>query len=106
MGKGFDPEEDQAIREIIAAFERKTGKAVELDLHPFDKLPDKVTEALQAGRPPDLAFGRWLNFRAPQWAFDGRLADLTATMAPFRSLFDADSLDRWTMTNARAGGRA
>jgi multiple sugar transport system substrate-binding protein len=104
--KGFNPEEVMAIQEIATAFEQKTGKQVELDLYPFDELPDKVTEALQAGKTPDLAFGRWLNLRAPQWAFEGRLAELTATMAPFRSLFDADSLDRWTMTNARTGGRA
>ena len=29
--KGFNPEEDAAVREIIAAFEQKTGKQVELD---------------------------------------------------------------------------
>ena len=30
--KGFNPEEDAAVREIVAAFEQKTGKQVELDL--------------------------------------------------------------------------
>ncbi len=28
--KGFYPQEDQAVQEIIAAFEQKTGKQIEL----------------------------------------------------------------------------
>ena len=35
--KGFYPEEDAAVREIIAAFEQKTGKQVELVLPPQDE---------------------------------------------------------------------
>ena len=55
--KGFYPEEDEAVREIIAAFEQKTGKQVELVLHPQAELPDKIEAALEAGQPPDFAFG-------------------------------------------------
>ena len=32
--QGFYPEEDEAVREIIAAFEQETGKQVELAFHP------------------------------------------------------------------------
>ena len=31
--KGFYPQEDEAVREIIAAFEQETGKQVELVFH-------------------------------------------------------------------------
>ena len=31
--KGFDPQEDEAVAEIIAAFEQETGKQVELVQH-------------------------------------------------------------------------
>ena len=36
--EGFYPEEDEAVREIVAAFEQKTGKQVELVLYPQDEL--------------------------------------------------------------------
>ena len=55
--KGLYPQEDEALREIIAAFEQKTGKQVELVFHPQTELPDKLVAALEAGRPPDFAFG-------------------------------------------------
>jgi len=32
VGEGFNPVEDAAVREIIAAFERETGKRVDLQV--------------------------------------------------------------------------
>ena len=55
--KGYYPEEDEAVREIIAAFEQETGKQVELAFYPESELPDKIEAALEAGQPPDFAFG-------------------------------------------------
>jgi multiple sugar transport system substrate-binding protein len=104
--KGYQPEEDAAIRETVAAFEQKTGKQVELSLHEQSELPDELQAALKAGRPPDFAFGIWLNQYAPGWASEGRLIELTATVASLPSAFDADSLSRWTMLDAQTGQRA
>jgi multiple sugar transport system substrate-binding protein len=36
--KGAYPEEDEAVKEIIAAFEQRTGKQVELFSYPVDEL--------------------------------------------------------------------
>ena len=55
--KGYNAEEDEAVREIIAAFEQKTGNQVELVFHPNEELPDELVAALEAGQPPDFAFG-------------------------------------------------
>ena len=55
--QGFYPEEDQAVRETIAAFEQKTGKHVELVFPDQDDLLDKVQAAIEAGQPPDFLFG-------------------------------------------------
>ncbi len=56
--KGFYAQEDEAVREIIAAFEQETGKQVELDL-PFvdDELRSRSQAAVEAGQPPDFLFG-------------------------------------------------
>ena len=55
--QGVNSEEDAAVREIVAAFEQKTGKQVELALYSEDELPGKLVAALEAGQPPDFAFG-------------------------------------------------
>ena len=54
--KGFAPGEDDAVREIVAAFERKTGKDVELVFELQRTLPAKVSAAVAAKRPPDFVF--------------------------------------------------
>ena len=55
--KGSYAQEDEAVREIIEAFEQESGKQVELVFHEQDELPTKIAAALEAGRPPDFAFG-------------------------------------------------
>ena len=55
--QGFNPEEDAAVRETVAAFEQKTGKQVVLDLPPHDDIEAKIVAAVSAGQPPDFLFG-------------------------------------------------
>jgi multiple sugar transport system substrate-binding protein len=104
--EGYYAQEDDAVREIIAAFEQGSGKQVELVLHPMDELPDKIVAALESGRPPDFAFGGLLGDYIGEWAFDDRLVDLTDTVAFFSNLFDPDALAWWMMLNQRTGQRA
>jgi multiple sugar transport system substrate-binding protein len=91
--EGYYAEEDEAIREIIAAFEQKTGKQVELVFHPMAEQSKIVQAAIDAGSPPDFLFGVWVQPRIEQWAFEGRLEDLTDAIQPFVDLFDADVLE-------------
>ena len=55
--KGFYPGEDEAIREIVAAFENKTGKHTELTFVPYTDLTGKVLASLKAEHPPDFLYG-------------------------------------------------
>jgi ABC-type glycerol-3-phosphate transport system substrate-binding protein len=55
--KGWSSKEDEAVREVIAAFEQKTGKHVELDQPSHDEIPTKAQAAVRAGEPPDFLFG-------------------------------------------------
>jgi multiple sugar transport system substrate-binding protein len=104
--KGANPEEDAAVKEIIAAFERETGKEVELVLHPLDKHPEDIVAALEVGQPPDLAFGFLLLNYSGQWAFDDRLVELSEAIGHFSDLFDPDVLSAATWPNASTGQRA
>jgi multiple sugar transport system substrate-binding protein len=104
--KGAYPKEDDALREIIAAFEQETGKEVELALYPEQELPGELIAAFEAGRPPDFAFGLFLNLYVHKWAFEDRLEDLTDAVGSFSNLFDPAQLDLAVTLNAKTGRRA
>jgi ABC-type glycerol-3-phosphate transport system substrate-binding protein len=51
VGEGFNPEEDAALREIIAAFERETSKRVDLEEPPQSNIEAKALAAVRDGQP-------------------------------------------------------
>ena len=104
--EGYYAQEDEAVREIIAAFEQGTRKQVELVFYPQDEHPDKVGAALAAGRPPDFAFGALLGDFIGEWALEDRLVDLTDTVGAFSNLFDPNAIAWWVLVNERTGQRA
>jgi multiple sugar transport system substrate-binding protein len=104
--KGFYPGEDNALREIIAAFEHKTGKRVELALITDDELPAKSLAAVAAGQAPDFLFGLDIGDFFGQWAHQGRLADLSDVLVPLADKFDRDTLTRVTLLDATTGQRS
>jgi multiple sugar transport system substrate-binding protein len=104
--EGYYPEEQEAVREIIAAFEQGSGKQVELVLYPQDELPYKVEAELAAGGPPDFAFGFDLNEHDARWAFEDRLVDLSNAIGPFSNMFDPDALASTVLLNGRTGQKS
>jgi multiple sugar transport system substrate-binding protein len=104
--QGFYPQEDEAVREIIAAFEQKIGKQVELGFYPQQELPERLQAALEVGHLPDFAFGTRVRAYFTEWAFDDRLVELTDTVGHFSDLFDPDALAYWSLVNRQTGQRA
>jgi hypothetical protein len=104
--EGFNPEEDAAVREMVAAFERKTGKHVELVQPSVEDIETKAQAAVSAGQPPDFLFGTNTDYYYGQWAEEGRLIDLSDVIAPFASLFDPDAIRYATLLDATTGRRA
>jgi multiple sugar transport system substrate-binding protein len=104
--EGAYGQEDAALTEIIAAFEEGTGKQVELAFHEEEQLPGVIEAALEAGEPPDLAFGFVLPDYISEWAFDDRLADLTDTVGHFSDLFDPEALAWFVLLNKKTEQRA
>src|SRR5262245_25893676 len=90
--QGWYPQEDDAVREIVAAFEQASGKQVELALYEQTELPDKIAAAIEVGQPPDFAFGFLLLNYIGQWAFNDRLVDVSDAIGHFSGLFDPDVL--------------
>jgi multiple sugar transport system substrate-binding protein len=102
----LSPVGDEAVREIVAAFEQKSDKQVELVLRQQDERPQKIVAALDAGNPPDFAFGIWIVGHVGQWAFEDRLVDLSDTVGHFSDLFESDALDREVLLNGQTGQEA
>jgi multiple sugar transport system substrate-binding protein len=104
--KGYYAQEDEAVRETIAAFEQDTGKQVELVFQQQEELAQKIMAELEAGQPPDFAFGLNVELNIADWAFRDRLVDLTDAVSHFSDLFDQDALDRAMLVNATTGQKA
>jgi multiple sugar transport system substrate-binding protein len=103
--KGFYPQEDAAVAEIIAAFEQNTGKQVELVQYAQDEIMKKAASIPLAGTPPDFLFSTQIDFAFARWAYDDRLVDLTGVLAPVLDLFDADTIDASTLLDGKTGRR-
>ena len=104
--KGFYPGEDEAVAEVIEAFEQKTGKRVELIQPTQDEVFDKTQAALDTGQPPDFLFGNFGERKIAQWAYEDRLANLEGgALGPFLALFDADAIEAATLLNGTIGTR-
>ena len=103
--QGYNPEEDAAVREVIAAFEHESGKHADLVFHPQDEHSGKLVAAIEAGRPPDFAFAWLATTYAPKWALEDRLVDLSEAVGHFSDLFDPYQLDRAMLLNARTNER-
>ena len=104
--QGFNPEEDAAVREIIAAFEQHSGKQVELDQPSQNDMRAKIVAAVSAGQPPDFLFGTQTDYYYGQWANEDRLIDLSDVIGPFANLFDPDAISYATLLDATTGRRA
>src|SRR3954462_14200858 len=104
--KGYSHEEDAALGEAAAAFERETGKRVEIAFYQEADLMRRTVAAVETGTPPDIAFSFDIELPYGEWAYEGRLADLSDAIGPSADQFDKDALERATLLDATPGKRA
>jgi multiple sugar transport system substrate-binding protein len=103
--KGFYPQADAAVAEIVTAFAQQTGKQVELVQPAQDEIIERAVSALQAGAPPDFLFSSVIETSAARWAYEDRLVDLEGVLGPVLDLFDADSVEVSTLLDGKTGRR-
>src|SRR5512138_919371 len=93
-GKGFYPQEDKALDDMVAKFEKKTGVKIELSRYSPQEAVPKAVAALDAGTPPDVAYGDVYDFQvAGKWAFDGKLEDISDVIEPMKSQFAPNTVE-------------
>jgi multiple sugar transport system substrate-binding protein len=103
--KTFYPQGNEAVREIVTAFEQQTGKQVELVRPEGGGVMAQVEAALRAGMPPDFLYSVRLATSAARWAYDDRLVDLGGVLGPVLDLFDADTIEASTLLDGKTGRR-
>src|SRR5690349_16906432 len=52
--QGFVPEEDVAIKKIVADYEKASGNTIELSIMPFAPQRQKIISAVTSGVVPDM----------------------------------------------------
>lgn len=92
--QGFYPEEDQALEQVIQDWERQSNIKVELSWYSSDDILNQTTVALDSGPPPDIVFAHRSDYTLqPQWAWEGKLADLTDVIEPIRDRYTPGVLE-------------
>src|SRR5262245_24984578 len=74
--QGFVPEEDVAIKKVVADYEKASGNKIDLSIMPFAPQRQKIVAAVQSGIVPDL-FRDNPNEIVALYAWDDKLVDVT-----------------------------
>ena len=105
--KGFYKAEDDALLAVVKKYEAKTGVKVELNWLAAQEMIPKVTAALDAGTPPDIAYADAFNLQtAGRWAFEGRLEDVSDVITPIKDRFASNTAEAAWLANGKTGKRA
>ena len=106
--KGFYKAEDDALYAAIKKFEAKYPKIkIDLSLYaPQEAIPKSVA-AMDAGNPPDVAYGDVFDFQVTaKWAFEGKLEDISSVIDPLRAKFEPAALSTTFLYNNTTQSRA
>src|SRR6266436_6511164 len=74
--RGFVPEEDVAIKKIVADYQKASGNTIELNIMPFAPLGQKIVAAVTSGIVPDM-FRQSPDEVIALLAWDDKLVDVT-----------------------------
>ncbi len=107
-GKGFYKAEDDALFAAIKKFEAKYPKVkIDLSLYAPQEMIPKTVAAMDAGNPPDVAYGDVFDFQVTaKWAYDGKLEDVSSIIDPLRAKFEPSALSTTFLYNNATQSRA
>jgi multiple sugar transport system substrate-binding protein len=107
-GKGFYKAEDDALYAAIKKFEASNPRVkIELSLYAPQEMIPKAVAALDAGNPPDVAYGDVFDFQVTaKWAYDGKLEDVSSILTPMRDKFEPTALSTTYLYNDTTKSRA
>ena len=89
--QGFVPEEDVAIKKLVADYEKASGNKIDLSIMPFAPQRQKIVAAMTSGIVPDL-FQANPNEIIALYAWDDKLIDVTDVVSTQREEFSETAL--------------
>jgi multiple sugar transport system substrate-binding protein len=89
--QGFVPEEDAAIKKVVADYQRASGNTIELNIAPFAPQRQKIVAAVQSGIVPDLFLNNPTEIIA-LYAWDDKLVDVTDVVDTQKSQYTDTAL--------------
>ncbi len=91
--QGFYPAEDQAMKDVVAAWEKQSGNKVDLTFYNGSDLPAKIISAITTGEVPDLCYvdnGDFLLL--PQNVWNDKIVDVSDVVDTQKSEYNATAL--------------
>jgi multiple sugar transport system substrate-binding protein len=105
--KGAYQAEDDALLAVVKKIEARSGVNVDLTWHAAPEMIAKLTAAVDAGAPPDIAYADAFNLQvAGRWAFEGKLEDISDVMAPIKDRFAPNTAEAAWLASGKTGKRA
>jgi len=91
--RGYYPEQDEAIEQVVEKWKQETGNQVKLSFFSEEDTLKEAIAALEIGNPPDILFSERADFTLiPQWAWEGKLADVSAVIEPIKNLYEPSAI--------------
>lgn len=91
--QGFYPAEDQALKTMVAAWEKKTGNTVNLTIYNGSDLPAKIISAMTTGQVPDICYIDNADFLLlPQAAWRNQVVDVSDVVNTEKSEYSKTAL--------------
>ncbi len=76
--QGYYPAEDQALKDMVGAWEKQTGNTINLTIYNGSDLPAKIISAITTGQVPDLCYVDNADFLLlPQAAWRDQVVDVS-----------------------------
>lgn len=92
--KGFNLEEDEAMQNLVNAWQAESGHTADLSFYTTDDLLQKAQRAIQAGNPPDILMSHNAERGLyPYQAWEGKLVDVSDLVEPLATLYPPAILD-------------
>src|SRR5262245_54569628 len=103
--QGFVPEEDVAIKKIVADYEKASGNTIELSIMPFAPQRQKIVSAVTSGVVPDM-FPNNPTEVVSLFAWDDKLIDVSDVLATQREEFTETALINMNCYNSATKKRS
>jgi multiple sugar transport system substrate-binding protein len=101
--KSFVPQQDEAFKEIVQKWEKKTGKQADLSFFALPDHPAKMLAAFDSKIVPDVDFGQIVAVQNNTFAYEDKLLEISDVINPIRDRFTEGSLIATQYLNGKTG---